>query len=60
MGAAWEANSEGGGGANVLGTFLLCGSVGSTLVWSGDMGANRDNDSAVRGRACDFLESGHT
>ena len=35
--------------------FLPRGSEVGTLVWSGDMGAHRDNDSVVRGSACEFL-----
>ena len=60
MVTAWEYTSEGGGGADSHKNVLPCGSAGSTLVWSGDTGAHRDNDTAVRGRACEFLEAGHT
>ena len=34
--------------------------ISGTLVWSGDMSAQGDNVSEVRGIACDFLEAYHT
>ena len=58
-GKDWEATSEGGGISDSLGKVLLPGISGGTLVCSGDMGAYGDNDSAVRGRACEFFETGH-
>ena len=59
-GAAWEATSYGGGGSESLNKVLPHGSVGGTLVWSGDMGVHGDNESEDRGSACEFLETGHT
>ena len=60
MGAAWEATSEGGGGDDSIRTFLPCVSAGGNIVWSGDMGAHRGNDSVVIGSACEFLQAGRT
>ena len=60
MGAYWEDTLEGGGGSDSLVKVLPHGSAGSTLVWTGDVGAHRYNDSAVRGSACEFLEAVHT
>ena len=54
MGAAWKVTLEGGGGFGSLGKVLPCGSSGGTIVWSGNMGAYRDNNAAVRGITCNF------
>ena len=47
VGAAWEVNLEGGGGARSLGKKLPCGSSGGAIVWSGAMGAYGTNDAEV-------------
>ena len=60
MGATWESTLEGGGRANILGIFLPRGSAGGTLVWSRDMDDHGENDTEIRGSACEFLEEGHT
>ena len=55
MGAAWGATSKGGGVTESLGKFLPRSSSGGSLVWVGDMGAHRDNQSEDRVSACEFL-----
>ena len=60
VGASQEVTLVGGGGAGSLRKFLPCGSSCGTIIWSGDMGAYRDNDVAVRGSACEFPTASHT
>ena len=60
VGAAWEATSEGGRGADSLGKVLPSGSAVVTLVWIRYMGANRVNEPEDRGSACEFIDIGHT
>ena len=52
VGADREVTLEGGGGAGSIGKVLPYSSSGVTLVWSGDMGAYKDNSSEVRGSPC--------
>ena len=59
VGADWEAILEGGGRSDSIVKVLPRGSAGSTLVWSRDMGDHGDNESEVRGSACEFLDTGH-
>ena len=60
VGAAWEFTLKGGGGAGNIGKVLPCGSSGSDLFWSGDMGVYGTNDAEVRGSTCDFPAASHT
>ena len=60
MGAAWESTLEGGGRADSLRNFLPHGSAGITIVLSSEMGSHRENISAVKGSACEFIEADQT
>ena len=55
-----QVNLEGVFRYSSIGKVLPGGSSGGTLVWSGDMGAYRDNDAAIIRIACDFPVAGHT
>ena len=52
MGEDWEFDTEVGGVAGRIGNFLSRGTSGVAVVWSGDVGANGNNDVEVRGSSC--------
>ena len=56
VGEDWEFATEVGGVAGRIGTFLSRGTSGVAVVWSGDVGANGDNNVEVRGSSCGFPE----
>ena len=60
MGAAWEANLEGGDVTDIVGKILPRDISDGSLVWSRDLGAHIDNNLEDQGRECDLLKTGQT
>ena len=59
VGEDQEVTLEVGGRSDSLGKVLPRGSADGTLIWSRDMGDYGDNETSVKGSACEFPATVH-